>query len=183
MALTKTPRSKATWTFVLFLSLLLDGSSANNPYCPVCGPGKIITDFNAEVFIPTYGSFTCELLESRSKEGYVPSDNCFALQMFARNDCGCEYPPPTQSPSKSPSDVPSVSLSDATTFPSQEPSSPSVLTLGFYGSICVHPSDCRSNRCTLGTCQKEITTTKTKTAGGRGGAATRRGGGIRGRKL
>ena len=94
---------------------------------------------------------------------------------------------PTQSPSKSPTqsptDVPSVSPSDATTFPSQEPNSPSVLTLGLYGSICVYPSDCLSNRCTLGTCQKEITTTKTKIAGGRGGAATRRGGGIRGRKL
>ena len=80
---------------------------------------------------------------------------------------------PTPQPTQSPTDVPSVSPSGATTFPSQEPSSPSVVNLGSYGSICVHSSDCLSNRCTLGTCQKEITTTKTKLAGARGGAATR----------
>jgi hypothetical protein len=83
----------------LTLLLLACSSLSTNPFCPICGWGMMVTDPDDEVFIPTYGTFTCELLETRSQEGNVPQQNCLALQMFSRRKCGCEpEPPPTPSP-------------------------------------------------------------------------------------
>jgi hypothetical protein len=64
---------------------------------------------------------------------------------------------------------------DSTRFPTTEPSiapstEPPVLQCGGYASFCVSATDCCSNRCVLGTCQKEIDTQKMKIGGGRGGA-------------
>lgn len=111
--LMRTPPLKVIWNLVFIW--LLDLSSAENPYCPICGPGMIVTEPDGEVFIPAYGTFTCEKLEIRSKEGYVPAKNCFALQIFARGDCGCESPPPTDPPSAPPTEPPTSAPSAATT--------------------------------------------------------------------
>ena len=90
--------------FLRVFSLLLFSIStvAGNPYCNICGDGKVITDWDSEVVIPTFGVFTCQLLDTRSHEGYVPAENCLALQMFSRRNCGCEDAPPTPSPTQSP---------------------------------------------------------------------------------
>ena len=123
----------------ILVLLLLVSSSLSNPYCSICGLGMMVTDENADVFIPTYGTFSCGLLDQRSQEGYVPPENCFALQMFSRRKCGCEpAPPPTPAPveptnsptiaptvSAPPSTTPSVSASPSTPSPSSTPSTSS----------------------------------------------------------
>jgi hypothetical protein len=113
------------WQKAIFQTLnllILASSSQSNPYCPICGWGMMVTDPEGEVFIPSYGTFSCEKLETRSEEGFVPQENCLGLQMFSRRKCGCESaPPPTPSPvaptqspttepTSSPSEVPTLSF-------------------------------------------------------------------------
>ena len=126
----RTSPLKSIWIIVFLW--LLDLSTASNPYCPICGPGMMVTDPDGEVFIPTYGTHTCEKLEIRSHEGYIPAENCFALQMFARNDCGCESIPPTDPPTASPTKAPTAAPSEA---PTKAPltDSASGLKLTLYG--------------------------------------------------
>jgi hypothetical protein len=82
--------------------------------------------------------------------------------------------PPTAMPSTRPSTTmptasPSATLSASPTT-SMAPTSAPVLQCGDFGAPCGSFDECCSQRCTLLTCQKKITTPKLKLGAGRGGA-------------
>lgn len=114
--------------------VLLVSSSLSNPYCPICGWGKMVTNEEADVFIPTYGTYSCGLLEERSHEGYVPQENCFALQMFSRRKCGCE-------PAPFPSNAPTFSTSPTLSVqPSVTPTDNPTISTAPTAELSSHPS-------------------------------------------
>jgi hypothetical protein len=113
-------------TLIVFLLTSIGLSLAqNNPYCNPCGRGMAVGAGSNEISIPTKGTFTCELLEQRAREGFVPRDNCRTLQIFTSGEnCGCvpKTPRPTPVPTTAPSESPSLSIAPSE-MPSQYPSS------------------------------------------------------------
>ena len=85
--------------------------------------------WDVEVSIPTQGTFSCGLLETRSREGFVEAQHCSSLQAFTKPKCGCVpksslTPPPTQMPSLRPSSSPTIGQPSSSPTSEQPSSSP-----------------------------------------------------------
>lgn len=77
-----------------------------NSICLVCPDGMAVSDIEKEIVDPTtQKTYLCALIEQRGKMGLMSSSECDAIQEIVPEECGCEFPPPTASPTVAPADA------------------------------------------------------------------------------
>ena len=77
-------------------------NESESDYCTLCGPGKIHTELNNSVSVPTQGIYTCEELIDMGKNGILDNNGiCLLVQTSAQTPCGCQIDGPTMAPTES----------------------------------------------------------------------------------
>jgi len=76
-----------------------DTSFTNEDYCNPCGTGKVSTNDDNDVSVPTQGIFTCKELIDLGKDGTLDDNGiCALVQSSAQTPCGCVADGPTTAP-------------------------------------------------------------------------------------